>query len=190
MRTFLVLLLCSSLVIVSCKKDFNNIPSADFIEITVNGQTYSNNLENSGSGFSGQGGCDNKLYHTVSLGQIEVAPLFLNVYIKHYGNDIDFKASKPGRYGITAIARYDVSALVEGCNLNLGVSYADKQLSDTGTTLQPGSKHNVTNIKEFELTKSEIGYSVSGTFSCSFKNSQGQTIPVTGKYQTTVFVLK
>ena len=190
MRTFLVLLFCYSLVIVSCKKDSNNKPSADFIEFTVNGQTYSNDPYYLGSGFSGQGGCDNKTYITGSLGQINIPTLFLNVYMKYYGNDIDFKTSKPGKYGITALAGYDVSALKEGCNFSLGVGYVDKQQSDNVTTIQPGSIHNVTNIKEVEITSTEIVYSVSGTFSCSFKNSQGQTIPVTGKYQTEIYALK
>ena len=189
MRTFLILLFCFSLALVSCNEDSNDLPTEDFIECTVNGQTY-RNVANIGPGFSGQGGCDDKSYLTALLGQIDVTALFLNVYIKHYGNDTDFKASQPGKYGMTAIAGYDVSALVEGCNLGLGISYADKQQAENQATLQPGSIHNVTAIKEIERTSVHIGYSVSGSFSCSFMNSQGQIIPVTGKYQTKVYALK
>jgi len=184
------LLFFFSLAIVSCKKDSNDVPWEDFIEITVNGKTYSS-LTLAKSGSSAPGGCDNKTYLTISLGQIDVRTLFLNVYIKHYGNNIDFKASKPGKYGITTIAAYDFSELAEACNLSLGVSYDDKQQSDFNTTLQSGCTHNVTSIKKVEInTGAEISYYVSGTFSCSFKNIEGQTIPVTGKYQTTISTLK
>lgn len=189
MRTFLLLFFFFSLTLVSCDKDSNDIPTEDFIEITVHGQTY-RDVANVGPGFSGQGGCDNKSYLTTLLGQIDVPTLFLNVYIKHYGNDMDFKASKPSEYDITAIAGYDVSVLVTGCNLGLGISYSDKQQSAVETVLQPGSHHNVTAIKEIESTSVHTGYSVSGTFSCSFKNNQGQIIPLTGKYRTKIYALK
>lgn len=190
MKIFPILLVCFLFAIVSCEKDSNDVPSKDFIEITVNGQTYSNDLTNNGMGFSGQGGCDTKEYFTALLGQIDVSTLFLNVYIKHYGNDIDFKPSKPGEYGLTALAGYDVSALLEGCNLNLGICFSDKTQSTDSTTMQSGSIHNVTNVKEVERNSTNIGYSVSGTFSCTFKNSKGEIIHVTGKYQTTLYALK
>lgn len=182
MKTYLVLLFCASLLIVSCKKDSKDISSEDFIEITVNGKTYNNANYASGGGFSSMEGCNGKATFRATIGQIDISTLFFDVYLTHYENNTDFGAANTGQYKVYS----DFGA----CNLDLGVSYDDKSQSNQWTTLQSGSNHTVTQIKQAGSSSTDISYSVSGIFSCSFKNSQGQTIPITGKYQTTLFALK
>lgn len=181
---FIFLLFFSLLSIVSCKKDSDNDnpSSGSFIEITVNGKTYNTSNYSSGSGFGSVEGCYGKPTFKASIGQIDVSTLFFDVYLTHYENNTDFTTSSTGQY--------KVYSDFGDCNLDLGVSFTDKSQSNQGTTLQSGSNHTVTKIKQVDNTSTEIGYFVSGTFSCSFKNSQGQIIPVTGKYQTNLYALK
>jgi len=184
MKNYLVLLFYVSLVLVSCKKDSDNDneSSESFIEITVNGKIYNTSNYSSGSGFGSMNGCNGKSTFMATIGQIEASTLFFDVYLTHYENSTDFVASN--------IGQYKVYSDFGDCNLDLGVSFDDKSESNQRTTLLTGSNHTVTKIKQIENTSTNIGYFVTGTFSCSFKNSQGQTIPVTGKYQTTLYALK
>lgn len=174
----------------SCKKDSNDISSENFVEISVNGQTY-RQIANPNVGFSGdESVCDAKPHFLRSLSDFEVSSFIFISYIKHYENNVDFKSIKTGTYHITDIDNSSDPWAARGCNFDLDLRFKDKKLSNTSTTLQTGGIHNVTSIKEVESSSTEVGYSVSGTFSCSFKNSQSQIVPVTGKYQTTLYALK
>lgn len=184
MKAHLFLFFCSLLAIVSCKKDSNNDDTSleSYVEITVNGKTYNTSNYASGSGFGSMEGCNGKPTFRATLGQIDISTFFFDVYLTHYENNTDFTKSN--------IGQYKVYSDFGDCNLDLGVSYDDKSQSNQWTTLQAGSKHTVSEIKQVDQTSTNIGYSVSGTFSCSFKNSQGQIITVTGKYHTVLYVLK
>ncbi len=186
---FLVLLFGCSVLLTSCKKENQvNENGEDFLEITANGKTYKNTLVN-GFGFSNISGCNSKPHALSSISQIDVAALFFGVLLKHYENNVDFQISNKGTYGVKEDNTFVGPS--NSCNLDIEVSLDDKTKPNQSTILQASSNsHTVTDIKKISETSTNVSYKVIGIFSSSFKNSANDLIVITGKYQTTIQVLK
>ena len=105
-----------------------NMGGSDFMEITIGGKTYRNEIYSGGSGFGGQTGCGTKSYFRAYMSQFEQAGFFFDSNIMVYENAVDFKSSKAGSYNISG---------GYGCNLDLILSLEDKTKSFFSLKLVP-----------------------------------------------------
>lgn len=180
----IILFLSVILLIIGCSSDTSNSSSSDYLEIIVNGKTYKNEIYSSGSGFSGQSGCINKPHFLAFMSDIENSNLSLSSEILHLQNETDFKSSVVGKY--KTVSSYSTS----DCNLDLKLSFLDKTQNVQSTQIQSGGVNTITSISKGNSTSTDTEYIVNGNFSSNFKNNSNVIIPVTGKYQITVLVLK
>ena len=62
--------------------------------------------------------------------------------------------------------------------------------TDFAAVLSSGKTHTVESITLTETTSTEKRYVISGSFSCTLRNSNNVSFPLTGKYRTTVRTLR
>jgi hypothetical protein len=180
----MILLLSVLILIIGCSSDSSTISKTDYLEIIVNGKTYKENFFHSGTGFSGQTGCVSKPHFLAFMSDIENSDFYLSSEILHLQNEIDFKNSLVGTYKVVN------SSSNLACNLGLKLSFSDKTQIIQSTQIQSSGINNVTNISKGNSTSTETEYIVIGNFTSSFKNNSNAIIPITGKYQITIVVLK
>lgn len=181
----IILVLIAIFLTVGCSSDSSSdSSSSDYLEITVNGKTYKNEINSAGSGSSGQTGCVSKPHFLAFMSDIENSTLSLSSEILHLQNEIDFKSSTVGKYKTIR------SSSTSACNLDLKLSFLDKTQSVQPTQIQTGGVNTITSISKGNSTSTDTEYTINGNFSSSFKNNANVIIPVTGKYQITIVVLK
>jgi hypothetical protein len=183
----MVVAMCVS--VSSCSRDNDensngNSGGSEFIELTINEKTYTNNpIIMGGAGF---GSCKGRQLFAEDAGGEYYCLIELN-YSRY---NSDFQNSTPGTYRIISF-EFDYSRLehkYKATNLDLLVDFS---IYGTGKTFELISGvHNVTEIKFINTdSNSKSKYSVSGNFSCEHRNSQtGKTYTTTGRYKTTVEV--
>jgi len=186
MKNTIAIFCLISLSFFSCNKDSKLIADKDFIEISLDGETYKTEWEKGSLLFNAgdQLGCGSMPYMITTLSDIVTSKLEFCTDIKYYQNNEDFKDSKPGNYQITNGVDYPSS-----CNLCLEVCFIDKSQENDFTRIQPGGIHTVTKIQEYESSNTEVYYVIHGEFTCSFLNSVNEIISLTGKYQITISTL-
>lgn len=170
----------------SSNSDSPSTSNTDYLEITIDGKSYKQDIYHGGTGSSGQSGCVNKPHFLQFLGQIENSAFFFGSNILHLENDVDFKNSVVGAYATKQENITNSSA----CNLDLVISFEDKTQSVKTTQLITGGKNTITSIKKGKSTDTEYEFIIIGNFSASFKNKANVIIPVSGKYQITIVVYK
>ena len=179
------------IIISSCNEDSleNNTQGGTpsyYLNVTINGQNYSNN-QTGFLGFSNKIGCTSQPFYLGSISQINVANYFFDVYLFQLRNNADFSIINPSNGGVYEYNDYWANGSQNYCNFDLMVTLEDKQQSvQTSTLSTQGSNHIVTSINQVGQTSTKVTYSIEGNFSCSFVNSAGAVIPVTGNYRIPV----
>jgi len=176
------------LLFFSCKKT-SLLSLDDYLNITINGVDY-NRVTDSGYLFTNQKGCiNNKSYILEKVGQVSTATFFFHVYINYYQNNSDFMNTLPGDYSITPAFIPNNAP----CNLGIELSCDSVPYSTTSSWVlqNPGNKtYSVKSISPIGETSSSKLYQVIGEFAVDFKDSTNKLIPVSGKFQKTISVLK
>ncbi len=189
----ILLFVLTLLVIQSCEKSSSTNSGNLFLEITVDGQTYKENLADiAGTGFSGQTSCTNKLGFLQFGGMIENSQLEFDAYLFHHENEVDFNTPSSASVRLVDIGDHFYT-LLGACNSNfdLNIDFSDKSLSNQTCTVQStGRTHTIESITLTETTSTEKIYAVSGTFSCTLRNSNNVAIPLSGKYRVAVRTLR
>jgi len=176
-----------SLSNISCSKSSSSSSSSSSnyqMDATINGSKYS--WQSIGTfSFDNNPGCvTNKSYILTNAGQITSAQYNLDVLVKTYRNASDFTTSVGAHSLYPSYMLYTSST----CNFDISV---DLTQNGSSCTLQSTSLvNNITSISKANETSSYILYTVSGNYSCSFKNSSNVIIPVTGNYTTQVQAFK
>ena len=177
-----------SLLFFSCKKT-SLLSLDDYLNITVNGVDY-NRVTDSGYLFTNQKGCvNNKPYVLEKVGQVSTPTFFFHIYINYYQNNSDFMNALPGDYSVTAA----FVANNAPCNLEIELSCDSVPYTTTSSWVlqNPGNKtYSVKSISQMGETSSSKLYQVIGEFAVDFKDSTNKLIPVSGKFQKTISVLK
>ena len=177
----------------ACKKSSSTSSGNLFLEITVNGQTYKKDLADIGAtGFSSQISCTNKSSFLKFSGMIETSQVEFEAYFFHHENETDFGSPSSASARLVDMKNhyYNTNG---ACNANydLNIYFADKSLVDSDcTVLSSGKTHTVESITLTETTSTEKRYVISGSFSCTLRNSNNVSFPLTGKYRTTVRTLR
>lgn len=179
----LTLLFLIALSLFSCKKDSGTSSTDNYLEITINGKNYKADVSGT-FGFTDNETCDEKPAYLANVGQVETSDFFFDIYLLHYENVADFQDATTGDFSVKN------SFFSTLCNFDVGVELEDNTQDDIETTLFSGGKNTISDIKQVGETSTEINYVVKGSFSCSFRNSSNDKIPVTGSYQLTLNVLK
>lgn len=181
------------LVIQSCKKSSSTSTGKLFLEITVNGQTYKENLADiGGTGFSGQTSCTNKPGFLQFSGMIETSQVLFEAYLFHHENETDFgsPSSASARLVDTKNHFYNLNGACNS-NFDLNIDFEDKSLTNQAcTVLSSGKTHTIESVTLTETTSTEKRYVISGSFSCTLRNSNNVSFPLTGRYRTTVRTLR
>lgn len=175
---FILLFLLSA-----CKKSNDGTLNYPYhLNTTINTTNYVTNSVAT-FGLKNETGCvANKSFDLTNVGQIDVDAYFLDCYFKHYTNNIDFSSTKPGYHRI-----FDGGDLLKSnqCNGDLIIGLVDNNIPNlyNNTILQSNNIVNrITNITKIDSSDNTITYSVSGKFSCSFKNTNNVVISVSGDY--------
>lgn len=177
----------------SCSNDGPVNNGGYFLKVLVNGETIEATSPIGLVGFTDDEGCTGTYPYTLQgIGQIDRTDQFVEAYIMHKQDWVDFDGSAPGQY---SVKDYDFiyNTYLYGipCNLDLVVFYDDNTVSDPETVLQISNRvHNVTSIVRVSETSNEVKYDITGDFSCSFKNINNVTIPISGSYKTFINVMK
>ena len=177
----------------ACKKSSSTNSGKLFLEITVNGQTYTEDLADiGGTGFGGETSCTNKPGFLKFSGMIETSQVEFEAYFFHHENETDFGSPSSASARLVDMKNhyYNTNG---ACNANydLNIYFADKSLVDSDcTVLSSGKTHTVESINLTETTSTEKRYVISGSFSCTLRNSNNVSFPLTGKYRTTVRTLR
>jgi hypothetical protein len=179
---FACLILCFGLA--ACSKSHStDVNSPYYLYAYIQNIKYSTN---SVSTFllANQPGCvTNKNFTVTNVGQINVDDYYLDCYIKHYANNVDFAATKVGARKI-----FDATALISNsstCNGDLVIGLVDNSIPNlfSNTVLQSTNiVHNVTAIAKKDSTVNTMTYIVTGNFSCNYKNTNNAIITVVGNY--------
>ncbi len=191
MKRYLFSVLIFCLGFIACGKD--NTTNADYPYYL---NTYIQNVKFSTSSvatflLANQQGCvANKSYNLTNVGQINVDAYYLDCYMKHYSNNVDFAATKPGSHKI-----FDGGSLLTtaDCNCDLVIGLVDNSIPNlyNNTVLQSTNiVHTVTAIAKKDSTANSMTYIVTGNFSCNFKNTNNVIIPVVGNYVLPVKVAR
>ncbi len=159
----------------------------------MNGQTYTENLADiSGTGYSGGTSCTNKPGFLQFSGMIETSQLLFEAYLFHHENDIDFgnpNSSAARLMGINNFSPFSGNSC--SSNFDFVIDYNDKLLSNQACFVEStGKTHTIESIKLLGTTSTEKVYAITGSFSCTIRNSNNVAIPLTGKYRTTVRTLR
>jgi len=172
-----------SLVTFSCKKTDTQTTNYPYhLNVTINKINYTTNSIST-FGLLNEPGCVvNKSFDLTNIGQINVDAFFIDCYFKHFSNNIDFALTKPGTHRI-----FDGGDLLKSnqCNGDLIIGLVDNSipnLYNTTILLPTNIINKITNISKIDSTSNSITYSISGNFSCNFKNANNITIPITGDY--------
>lgn len=181
------------LLIQSCKKSATTNSGNLFLEITVNGQTYKENLADiAGTGFSAGTSCTNKPGFLQFSGMIETSQVLFEAYFFHHENEIDFGTPSSASARLVDIKNHYYN-FNGACNSNfdLNIDFDDKSLVNQAcTVLSSGKTHTVESITLTETTSTEKVYTIAGSFSCTMRNSNNVSFPLTGKYRTRVRTLR
>jgi hypothetical protein len=178
---FAYLIFCFGLA--SCgKTNDSNVSSPYYLNTYIQNVKYSTNSVSTFLLANQQGCVANKNYTLTNVGQINVDAYYLDCYMKHYTNYVDFANVKPGAHKI-----FDGSSLLatNDCNCDLVIGLVDNNIPNLffNTTLQSTNiVNNVTSIVKKDSTATSMTYIVSGNFSCNFKNTNNVIIPVVGSY--------
>jgi hypothetical protein len=169
----------------SCEKDDDELEgggSGDFIEVTINGETYKDDV-------LGWFGFDTSPVSADNIFQQETANFFCDIYLSFYKNNSSFKNSTPGTYRV--IGSWEDFFDKTEKNFDLLLLFNNDNPSYREFQLQSGAVHNVTDIKFIKVnTDGSSKYAVSGNFSCQHKDQKtGEIYNTTGKYRYTVTVL-
>jgi hypothetical protein len=172
----------------SSNSDTPSISNTDYMEISMNGKSYKEDIVYGGTGMGGQTGCVTKPFFRQLLSHFEDSSLSFDSSLFHLENDADFKNSIPGVYSV----KQEDYTSTSTCNLDLELSLEDKTQSIKTTRLITGGNNKITSIKKGNSTSTatEYEYIITGNFTASFKNNSNAIIPVSGKYQITIFVYK
>jgi len=177
----------------ACKKSSSTNSGNLFIEITVNGQTYKENLADiSGTGFSSGTSCTNKPGFLQFSGMIETSQVLFEAYFFHHENETDFGSPSSASARLVDIKNHYYN-FNGACNTNydLNIDFDDKSLVNQAcTVLSSGKTHTVESITLTETTSTEKVYTIAGSFSCTLRNSNNVSFPLTGKYRTKVRTLR
>ncbi|MBN8720873.1 hypothetical protein SAMN05444410_11027 [Hydrobacter penzbergensis] len=183
MKRYLVYGLIFSVVSVACgKTSDNNVSSPYFLNAYIQNVKYSTSSVSTFVLPNQQGCVSNKSYNITNIGQINVDAYYLDCYIKHYSNNLDFAPIKPGPHRI-----FDGGLLLStsGCNGDLVIGLIDNSIPSlfSNTVLAPANVvNNITSITKRDSTATYVTYIVKGNFSCNFKNTNNVVIPVVGSY--------
>jgi hypothetical protein len=183
MKRYLVYGLIFSVVSVACgKTSDNNVSSPYFLNAYIQNVKYSTSSVSTFVLPNQQGCVSNKSYNITNIGQINVDAYYLDCYIKHYSNNLDFAPIKPGAHRI-----FDGGLLLStsGCNGDLVIGLIDNSIPSlfSNTVLAPANVvNNITSITKRDSTATYVTYIVKGNFSCNFKNTNNVVIPVVGSY--------
>jgi hypothetical protein len=167
----------------SCKK--NDIQTTNYpfhFNATINKINYTTNSVST-FGLTNDPGCiANKSFDLTNIGQISVVAFFIDCYFKHFSFNTDFALTKPGSHRI-----FDGGDLLKSnqCNGDLIIGLVDNSipnLYNTTILVTTNIINKITNISKIDSTNTTITYSISGNFSCSFKNANNIIIPVTGDF--------
>ena len=196
MKKISLLTLCTFFLIsfYSCKKSKTEevvVATNDyFLDVTIGGQTYTSKIIGI-FGSTNQTGCDTKKYVAQNIGQIDIAKYFIQVDIKHKENQVDFANSTSGNYSVKDNDILIGPTYGNSCNLDLEISVDDLMLSNENTKLQSSGRiHTVSSVTKVSENSTSVKYNITGTFSCSVKNSANILLPITGKYKTFIETLK
>ena len=187
MRRYLLSILIFCFVLLACGKDNTNNATYPYYL-----NTYIQNVKYSTSSvatflLANQQGCvANKNYTLTNVGQINVDAFYLDCYIKHYSNNVDFAPTKPGSHKI-----FDGGSLLttSDCNCDLVIGLVDNSIPNlfSNTVLQSTNiVHTITAIAKKDSTANSMTYVITGNFSCNFKNTNNVIIPVVGTYSVPV----
>ena len=172
------------------KSSSNNVSSPYVLDAYIENVEYSTNSVSTFILANQQGCVANKNYTLTNMGQINVDAYYLDCYIKHYTNNVDFSPTKIGAHKI-----FDGSSLLAtgDCNCDLVIGLVDNNIPNLffNTTLQTtNSVHNVTSISKKDSTTTTITYIIKGNFTCDFKNTNNKIIPVVGSYTIPIKVAR
>lgn len=188
-KYILICICCCSALIFACKKSSVLVSKDDYISITIDGTEY-NRAADSGYLFNNQKGCvSNKMYVLEKLGQVSTTSFFFHMYINYFQNNSDFMNSAPGEYSVTP------AFIANNAPCNLGIELTCDSVPYTTTSswvLQTANKNTYTvkSISQIGETSKSFLYQVVGEFAVDFKDSTNKLIPVSGKFQKTLAVLK
>lgn len=172
-----------SVALAACgKTSDNNVSSPYFLNAYIQNVKYSTSSVSTFVLPNQQGCVSNKSYNITNIGQINVDAYYLDCYIKHYTNNLDFAPIKPGAHRI-----FDGGLLLStgGCNADLVIGLIDNSIPSlfSNTVLAPANVvNNITSITKKDSTATYVTYIVKGNFSCNFKNTNNVVIPVVGSY--------
>ena len=183
MKKYLLASLIFCFGLAACSKSSNNNTSYPYyLNVYIQSVKYSTSSV-SAFGIQNQQGCvANKIYSVTNIGQINVDAYYLDCYIKHYANNVDFAPTKPSAHKI-----FDGGLLLttSDCNCDLVIGLVDNSIPSlfSNTVLQSTNiVNNITSITKSDSTATYITYLVAGNFSCNFKNTNNTIIPVVGNY--------
>ncbi len=180
-------------VIQSCKKSSSTGSGNNFIQISLNGQTYKETMGDiGGTGFSGQVSCTNKPGFLQFGGMIETSQLEFEAYLYHNEDETDFAAASSSSVRLVD-SRDHFYSFNGACNrhLDLNISFLDKLLNDESCSVETtGRTHTVESVTLVETTSTEKVYVLKGSFACTIRNSANVLTPLTGTYQIGIRTLR
>ena len=191
MKRYILGFLIGCFGLAACSKSSDkNASYPYFLDVYIQNIKYSTSSVST-FGLANQQGCiATKSYYLTSVGQINVDAFYLDCYIKHYSNNVDFAPIKPGAHKI-----FDGGSLLgtTNCNLDLVIGLVDNSIPSlfNNTLLQSTNiVNNITAISKKDSTAISYTYLITGNFSCNFKNTNNTIIPVVGNYVIPVKVAK
>jgi hypothetical protein len=178
-------------ILLGCSKSKDlNLESPYYLNAIIKNVKYSTNSVATFKVPNQKGCLATRVYDVTNIGQINVDDYYLDCYMKHYTNNVDFVNTKTGTRKI-----FDGGLLLSSssCNGDLIIGLVDNNIPNlfNNTVLEPTNiVHNLTSIIKKDSTSASMTYVVSGNFSCNFKNTNNEIIPVVGSYSFPVKVAK
>jgi hypothetical protein len=178
------------LILFGCGKSKDTGNYQYYLNAYIKNIKYSTNSVSTFELTNQQGCIANKSFNLTNIGQINVDDYYLDCYIKHFSNNVDFASTKPGSHKI-----FDGGTLLNtsNCNCDLVIGLIDNSIPNlfSNTLLQQTNiVNNVTSIVKKDSTVATMTYVVTGNFSCNFKNTNNVIIPVVGNYVMPLKVAK
>lgn len=180
-----------SCIVLACGKDDEALTNYEYyLNTFINNVKYTTNSVST-LVLANQPGClSTKTYSLTNVGQINVDSFFLDCYFKHFNKNTDLANMKVGAYRI-----FDGGQLLSpvACNGDLVIGLVDNSIPNlfNNTILQTTRiVHTITNITKKDSTANSITYVITGNFSCNFKNTNNQIIPVVGAYKLPIKAAK
>lgn len=184
--TILALLSCSS-------NDSTNTSIANnvgYCNVTLPGATINHEFKEEDITFSfGAKSCKpNLILDKQSVGQVEKAFFFLDIYLVHNDNKSQFEG-----YNINNTSVKTNFAGNSDCfnNFDLITDYEDKFENNYLNINIPSTNFNkIESVTVYKENTNYIIYAVKGNFEITFKKSDNTLIPVKGSYKTFIYVWK